>query len=362
MSRFALRVYIAIVCSLVLGRVMTVSAEPFGLPACAADFHGEAVLNRTTLDAMIAQAEPEGARPDRQNATLFIVVQHYLPPDSLLVLSRAEPAQPPVLLGSDCLPAPEGANALPPPLRDLTPDQKQTFVTYLALAGAVGERAIGQAGAMAASEIADTSPRSVAVEGFSIDVHEVTNTEYRQFIEAQGYQTQTYWSAPGWNWVQNQERRQPSYWDNGQLNQPAQPVVGVTWYEADAYCRWAGKMLPTDEHWLQACQGPDKRKYPWGDTPLTTVKQEDGQDIGPVVSAAVGSVPQTQSPYGVHDLAGSVLEWTGTQRDTGGFMLRGGSGPSTSSHVGCNVSHNLLPGLAANFIGFRCQSAETPSQ
>lgn len=360
MSRFALRVSIAIVSSLVLGRVMTVSAESFSLPACAADLHSEVVLNRAALDAMIAQAEPEGARPDQQNAMLFIVVKHYLPPDGLLVLPQAEPTQPPVLLGGDCLPAPEGASALPAPLHDLTAEQKQTLATYLALAGG-GRRSMGHAGAVASAESAGTSPRSVAVEGFSIDVYEVTNAEYRQFIEAQGYQTRDYWSEPGWDWVQSRERRQPSYWDNEQLNQPEQPVVGVTWYEADAYCRWAGKMLPTDAHWLQACQGPDNRKYPWGDSPLTVAEPEDGKSTGQVVSAVVGSLPQAQSPYGVHDLAGSALEWTATQRDDG-FILRGGSGPSTSSHVGCTVSHNLLPGLAANFIGFRCQSAETVSQ
>ncbi|MDH3604708.1 MAG: formylglycine-generating enzyme family protein [Candidatus Tectomicrobia bacterium] len=363
MSRFALRVYIAIVCSLVLGRVATVSAESFSLPACAVDFRSEAVLNRATLDAMIAQAEPEGARPDRQNTMLFIVVKHYLSQnDHLLVLSRDDPAQPPILLGGDCLPAPEGASALPAPLNDLTPDQKQTLVTYWDLVGAMGGRVMGKAGAMASAENAGTSPRSVAVEGFSIDVYEVTNAEYRLFIEAQGYQTQTYWSEPGWDWAQSRGRQQPSYWDNEELNQPEQPVVGVTWYEADAYCRWAGKMLPTEEHWLQACQGPDQRKYPWGDSPLTMAEQEDGQSIGEVITAAVGSMPQTQSPYGVHDLAGSALEWTATQRDESGFILRGGSGPSASSHVGCNISHNLLPGMAANFIGFRCQSAETMSQ
>ena len=363
MSRFALGVFIAVICSVVLAQATTVSAQPFGLPACAADFHSEAVFNQATLDAMIAQAEPEGARPNRQNAMLFIVVKHYLPQDdNLLVLSRSEPAQPPILLGSNCLPTSEGASALPAPLQDLTPDQKQTLVTYLDLAGAVGERAMGKTGAMASTETAGVPPRSVPVEGFSIDVYEVTNAEYRQFIEAQGYQTQTYWSEPGWDWLQNQERQQPSYWENEELNQPEQPVVGVTWYEADAYCRWAGKMLPTDEHWLQACQGPDKRKFPWGDSPLTMAEQEDGQSIGQVATATVGSMPETQSSYGVHDLAGSALEWTATQRDEGGFILRGGSGPSASLHVGCTISHNLLPGVAANFIGFRCQSAETMSQ
>ncbi len=362
MSRFALRVYAGLLGCLLFGLLTSVSAQSAKLPACAAGFGNEAILNESTLTAMITQAEPKGARPERQHAMLFIVVKHYLAGGNhLMVLSRSEPAQPPVLLRNDCLPVPPGTSSVRGPLNELTSAQKQTLIRYLDLIGPVGTQTASQGAAMGQSmsnKMDRREPALAAVDGFSIDVYEVTNAQYRQFIEAQGYQTQTHWAEPGWTWVQGRGRAHPSYWENDQLNQPDQPVVGVSWYEADAFCRWAGKSLPTDEQWVKSCQGDDGRKYPWGDSLDATDAPAGGANMGEVMTVAVGSAPQTQSPYGVHDLAGSALEWTATERETGGFMLRGGSGASPSKHVGCEVSHNLLPTVAANFIGFRCQSTQ----
>jgi formylglycine-generating enzyme required for sulfatase activity len=202
----------------------------------------------------------------------------------------------------------------------------------------------------------------MTLTAFAIDIYEVTNAQYRQFIEAGGYTTQNLWSADGWGWVRNQDRRQPSYWDNAQLNAPEQPVVGVSWYEAEAYCRWAGKLLPTEPQWDKACRGDDKRSFPWGNTPLqqsVASVSDSSAERQFSTPAVVGSVPQTQSPYGVHDLAGNVLEWTQTARDGQQFVLCGGSGDVQSPHVGCGVRYTLLPGISANFIGFRCV-ATTP--
>lgn len=211
---------------------------------------------------------------------------------------------------------------------------------------------------------APTPEGQPAVTGtVAIDIYEVTNGDYKQFIEAQGYDTQSYWSEAGWDWVQRSDRQQPSYWDNDELNQPKQPVVGVTWFEADAYCRWAGKMLPLEAVWMKACYGTDRRNYPWGNRPLPR-QDAEAATASPETQPLpeVGSSPETQSPYGVHDMAGSVLEWTATVRDAGGVVLRGGSGPSTSPRVGCYVSHTLLPTMTGNFIGFRCQEAVSTAQ
>ena len=151
------------------------------------------------------------------------------------------------------------------------------------------------------------------------------------------------------------ERRceQPSYWDYEVFNAARQPVAGVTWYEADAYCRWAGKSLPDELQWDKACRGIDGRAFPWGSEPLA------GEGNGPsfTLPVGVGDMPQTPSPYGVYDLAGNVLEWSGTANDRGGRVLCGGSGASDSRHVGCGVRSVLLPGVSANFVGFCCQQA-----
>ena len=104
----------------------------------------------------------------------------------------------------------------------------------------------------------------------------MTNSEYRRFIEAGGYQEQRWWTDNGWQDKGN--RTQPSYWDNATYNQPTQPVVGVIWYEAAAYCAWltevartahwlvanASIRLPTSLEWERAARGVDQRRYLWG--------------------------------------------------------------------------------------------------
>jgi formylglycine-generating enzyme required for sulfatase activity len=355
----------------IVGLVMsTEAATSFNLPACAASFGNEVVLNSELLDRMLAEVEPGGAHANRENAMLFIVVKHYLSREQgLLVLSRAEPEQPPVLLRQDCLPYSSSEVTARTALNDLTADQKQTLVeAYDRVAPSAGLAAPGGGGAAAiptetAMKAGQPAPK---VPTYAMDVYEVTNAQFRKFIEENGYVTETYWPEAGWQWVQDQKRRQPSYWEDEAVNQPNQPVVGVTWYEADAYCRWAGKELPTESQWEKACQGDDHRPYPWGDKPLESDDKQMTSTSEDIQTATVGSMPQTQSPFGIQDLAGSVLEWTATERPDHGFVLRGGSGPPTSTYVGCNVSHTLLPSVTANFIGFRCRQlgadTETTSQ
>jgi formylglycine-generating enzyme required for sulfatase activity len=199
------------------------------------------------------------------------------------------------------------------------------------------------------------SGQEAQLDAFAIDVHEVTNAQYGEFIDAGGYTKHEFWSEAGWEWLQNKGRQQPAYWDNEQLNGPTQPVVGVTWYEAEAYCAWAGKMLPTEQQWEKACRGDDGRRFPWGNEPLPPSAASSG-DSSHFVPAAVGGSPQTQSPYGVHDLVGNVLEWTRTTRADRQIVLCGGSGSHRSQTVDCGRRHTLLPGISANFIGFRCQA------
>ncbi|GIX49030.1 MAG: hypothetical protein KatS3mg131_3241 [Candidatus Tectimicrobiota bacterium] len=334
--------------------------QPFGLPDCAADLAPAAVLNPALLDAMILAAEPQGARPDPELAQLFIVVRYYLArTDGLLVVPRAEAAQPPQLLTASCLPYPEAPAHIRAYLTGLRREQQQALLAYHDLVWPPGTRAGVRLGAMVripAGPFKRGSGQTVTLEAFAIDVYEVTNQQYRQFIEAGGYTTREWWSDEGWAWVQKQQRRQPSYWQVEAFNAPEQPVVGVSWYEAAAYCQWAGKQLPTELQWEKACRGTDGRAFPWGNTPLPAAAEATF-----TAPAAVGSAPQTQSPYGVHDLAGNVLEWTSTREDTLGVVLRGGSGPSASSQVGCGARFVLLPGITANFIGFRC-AAPVPSQ
>jgi formylglycine-generating enzyme required for sulfatase activity len=298
---------------------------------------------------------------------LFIISKYYLERShGLLVISRDSPAQQPRLLTQQCAPYPDVPSHVRAYFADLTPEQQQAFWRYQYLvwprqqAPTMPARPAGNMAHIPAGPFTRGNGETATLAAFTIDLYEVTNAQYRQFIEAAGYTTQPLWSEAGWAWVRNQERRQPSYWDTAELNTPEQPVVGVSWYEADAYCRWAGKALPTEPQWEKACRGDDKRAFPWGNAPLpqtaTSVSGESPQQQFST-PAVVGSAPQTQSPYGVHDLAGNALEWTQTARDGQQFVLCGGSGDVQSPRVGCGVRYTLLPGISANFIGFRCVSS-----
>ncbi|OGG48432.1 MAG: hypothetical protein A3F84_14700 [Candidatus Handelsmanbacteria bacterium RIFCSPLOWO2_12_FULL_64_10] len=98
--------------------------------------------------------------------------------------------------------------------------------------------------------------------------------------------------------------------NDSNYNGPQHPVVGVSWEDAKAYCEWAGKRLPTEEEWQQACQGRDGREYPWGNGFGSGRANIEGFREGFLQTAPVGSYPNGASPYGAMDMAGNVWEWT----------------------------------------------------
>jgi formylglycine-generating enzyme required for sulfatase activity len=209
---------------------------------------------------------------------------------------------------------------------------------------------------------------------------EVTNAQYRAFVEGDGYTNPDYWSDDGWAWREENNRTQPFYWDNDRWNGDEQPVNGVTWYESMAYARWLSAQtgddyrLPTEAEWEKAACGMDSRIYPWGDTAPDDERANFGtstSDGGRTV--AVGSYPEGVGPYGALDMAGSVWEWTRSvyrdypyDPDDGRedisnplgkiFTLRGGSYFSSETNVRCAARDGYGPGIdGVNSInlGFR---------
>jgi len=131
----------------------------------------------------------------------------------------------------------------------------------------------------------------------------------------------------------------PLYWRNQNFNAPNQPVVNVSWYEADAFSRWAGGQLPTEQQWEAAARGPGGGEYPWGNA------WEDGicnsREAGLGSPSAVGIFPRSRSvELGLDDMSGNVFEWCadqGAANDASGRVGRGGgwSGDSVSCRAAC---------------------------
>jgi formylglycine-generating enzyme required for sulfatase activity len=167
---------------------------------------------------------------------------------------------------------------------------------------------MGQADNALLAEDHEKPLREVFLSPFRIDVYPVTNALYARFLAARGYEQSIWWTKEGWEWKQRNRIVQPLQWGKAGWDAPDQPVAGVSWYEADAYARWAGRRLPTDAEWEKAARGTDGRLYPWGnDWPTSRVANFDG-DIGR--TTPVGLYPEGASPYGCMDMAGNVNNWT----------------------------------------------------
>jgi formylglycine-generating enzyme required for sulfatase activity len=108
----------------------------------------------------------------------------------------------------------------------------------------------------------DEKTRVTIDHDYWIDKYPVTNEKYRAFIEAGGYENQACWLPEGWKWKTGKSIARPGYWHNSKWDKPNHPVVGVSYYEAEAYAKWAGKRLPTEQEWEKAARGEDGRQYP----------------------------------------------------------------------------------------------------
>ncbi|MEW6733644.1 MAG: SUMF1/EgtB/PvdO family nonheme iron enzyme [Acidobacteriota bacterium] len=136
-----------------------------------------------------------------------------------------------------------------------------------------------------------TRPQPViTLSAFYIDIYEVTNEEYSKFLQETGY-------------------TKPESWRGKYPGKPNDPVTGITWADASAYAKWAGKRLPTEEEWEAAAAGKDHLLYPWGNEFQEGLANTAEQSRNKRVSA-VGSFSDGKSPFGVYDMAGNVWEWT----------------------------------------------------
>jgi formylglycine-generating enzyme required for sulfatase activity len=196
---------------------------------------------------------------------------------------------------------------------------------------------------------------------FWIGKFPVTNAQFARFVQAGGYQTRAFWSEVGWAWRSGKydertletverdwldhrptaRRNAPYFWHNIELGNPIFPVVGISWFEAEAYCSWLAKnivavpegytvRLPNTTEWEYAARGRKGSEYPWGDefdkTAANTWDSDPG-DSGVGGTTAVCTFPQGASPLGVWDMSGNVWEWTCSwyDEDRRYRVVRGGS-------------------------------------
>jgi formylglycine-generating enzyme required for sulfatase activity len=195
--------------------------------------------------------------------------------------------------------------------------------------------------------------RRVWVDGFYIDIHEVTNAQYKLFVDSMGVEP-------------------PYLWEDGNyaVGRDGYPVTDISWHEATAYARFVGKRLPTEVEWEKAARGTDGREYPWGNEYNPELVEMDA--LQPVIS-----LPGNISPFGVYDMAGNAAEWVDDWYDAyprrPGDVIpkdvttrrqdfpkqkykvyRGGGFNTYGKYLRCANREREKPDKKWRYIGFRC--------
>ncbi|MBI4402284.1 MAG: formylglycine-generating enzyme family protein [Nitrospirae bacterium] len=202
--------------------------------------------------------------------------------------------------------------------------------------------------------------RRIYLDAYLIDRYEATNHQYQAFVVATGHRK----AAPPSRYAKNLSR----------MRGANQPVTYVSWDDADAYCRWNGKRLPTEAEWEKAMRGVDGRLWPWGNDPDPLASNWGSARDGFEVTAPVGSLKQDVSPFGVADGSGNVMEWVAdwyaedayrypSDRNPQGpdhgvyKVLRGGGYTSAGADVRITSRSRMVPDFRDETIGFRCVSS-----
>ncbi|MCV0391917.1 MAG: ergothioneine biosynthesis protein EgtB [Nitrosopumilus sp.] len=226
----------------------------------------------------------------------------------------------------------------------------------------------------------------VYLDDFKIDIFPITNKEYLKFIEDGGYETYKYWLSDGWEKVESNNWKAPMYWEKidgdwhvrdflgiRKIN-PNEPVCHVSYYEADAFCKWAGKRLPTEAEWEKAaCWNEEKQEktiYPWGNDQPTDDRCNllESYNWG---CSEIGAYPNGASPTGCNQMIGDVWEWTSSEfmgypGFKSGFdeyndkwftnqkVLRGGSFATPQMSIRASYRNFFRLDERWLFSGFRC--------
>ncbi|MBE9162454.1 MULTISPECIES: SUMF1/EgtB/PvdO family nonheme iron enzyme [Microcoleaceae] len=212
------------------------------------------------------------------------------------------------------------------------------------------------------------------LEAYAIDRYPVTCGQYRDFMASGGYQNPDWWSVEGWKWLKVHLVDRPLYWsENPAFNN--HPVCGVSWYEAEAYCNFTGKRLPSEAEWEKAASwdaaNQTNRTYPWGEAPPNASLCNHGNNLAN--TSPVDAFPKGASATGCCDMLGNVWEWTASTFDAyPGFesypykgysqvyfdgehrVLKGGSWATFPQAMRSSFRNWYYPGVRQIIAGFRC--------
>lgn len=244
----------------------------------------------------------------------------------------------------------------------------------------------------------------------------VTYAQFSAFVAAGGYDVPEFWGSEGWSWRRGEElvdldsyspglkerlsarlgkrspkeRDRPFYWDDPRC-MPTRPVVGVTWYEAQAFCTWLDReirstswwkermdslrsysvRLSTEAEWERAARGGKQHHWPWGEAfqHVANVHPANTREVGLSQGSPVGMFPAGRNPFGLDDMAGNVWEWTTSRykiypynpvdgrenlAGPGRRVLRGGSWFDDEQNARCAYRYGDVPSLFFGDVGFRC--------
>ena len=202
--------------------------------------------------------------------------------------------------------------------------------------------------------IGEEKQRAKIKQSFLLLKYPVTNSQYRLFMEEGGYQEDKWWSVEGRKWRNTQNITEPLYLRHSRWNGANLPVVGVSYYEAEAFCRWAGGRLPAEVEWEAAARGPKGYVYPWGDKWQDGICNSYEANLGK--TSPVGLFPRSRSRNSaLEDMAGNVWEWCADWYDEEQHfrVVRGGSFSDGRHALRCALRNRGLPLGRDDSLGFR---------
>ncbi|HNT55510.1 MAG TPA: SUMF1/EgtB/PvdO family nonheme iron enzyme, partial [Anaerolineaceae bacterium] len=321
-------------------------------------------------------------------AAVAAITQSSLPPatatlEPTLAVPTASPTPRPTTRPTNTTP-PTVDPRIPPPCSAIgqtwtSPADGMTLVCVPA-----GEFLMGSLGDDANADADEKPQHPVTLDAYWIDQTEVTNAMFAAFVAATGYQTQAEvegWGTitvtkDGWGNIAGVTWQRPTGYGSGIIGLEDHPVVQVSWNDAQAYCEWAGRQLPSEAQWEKAARGTDARVYPWGNQLPDTTFLNFYANMGGTTT--VGRYPKGASPYGALDLAGNVWEWTAdwygepyyaspaagtnpTGPESGKYrLIRGGSWKNATWYVRTASRIGFSPNTRVEILGFRCALNPAP--